>query len=97
MNIKFSAEVEKEEQELRRKMHEEKKKPSWEVFRSGSIVEAVHKARELGWADKKVQVRKDVIAKDTIDYVIEPYEEGCRCRNVLHYDDFFLRAQEAVE
>ena len=93
MSVKFSAEVEKEERELRRKMQEKQDKPRWEIFRSGSLVEAVHKARDLGWADKKVQVKKEVIAENTLDYVIEPYEEGCRCRGLLDYDDFFLRDQ----
>ena len=93
MTVKFSIEVEKEEQELRKKLREAHKKPKWEMFRTGSLVEVVHKARELGWADKKVQVKRDIIAKDTVDYVIEPYEEGCRCRNLLYFDDFFLREE----
>jgi hypothetical protein len=88
MTVKFSAEVEKEEIERRDKPDD---KPKWELYRSASLVLVVHWARANGWADNKVQVKRDIIAKNMVDYVVEPYEEGCRCHNLLSYDDFFLR------
>jgi hypothetical protein len=65
------------------------KKPTWGLFSSTSLVAAVHKAKELGWKDKKVQVRLEPPIDGIFSYVVEPYERDCNCPNMLKYSDFF--------
>lgn len=79
MSVRFTSEAEK----LR------PKKSSWSLLETRSIVEAVHKAKELGWSDKKVQVRYERIDDDSEIYYVEPYEKGCGCRGMLKYKDYF--------
>lgn len=81
MNIQLSSEIEK-------KNLEEKTKPSWELYSGPSIVEAVRQAKDMGWKQKKVQVRYEE-GVNGITYYIEPYEKGCGCRGLLKYRDFF--------
>jgi hypothetical protein len=88
MGVRFSADIEREELEERKK---NRITPTWEHFRTSSLVEAVHRAKEMGWAYKKVQVRMELVAKDAEEYVVEPYEMNCGCPNILKYADFFLR------
>lgn len=44
------------------------------------------KAVELGWKDKKVQVRVEFIDV-TAHYHIEPFEKDCKCRHILKYSE----------
>jgi len=62
----------------------------WAIFTSYSIVETVHKARDMGWAEKKVQVRaEEDYATGIRTYSIEPFEKECKCPSILIYDDYF--------
>lgn len=65
-----------------------KQRQAWELFRSPSMVEAVRKARDMGWKDKKVQVRIFQRAEGD-EYLIEPYEGECSCPDILKYADYF--------
>jgi hypothetical protein len=82
MRISFTRNAEKERQEKNKIRRETK--PKWEYFSSESLVEVVHAAKDMGWKDNQVQVRKSGTF-----YIIEPYEEGCGCRGLLKYKDFF--------
>lgn len=62
-------------------------KPTWELFQSFSLAEIVHKAIELGWADKKVQVRAGSLNGEPF-YSIEPFEKDCGCSSILRYIDY---------
>lgn len=62
-------------------------KPSWGLFQSFSLAETVHKAVELGWAEKKVQVRAECNKGEFI-YTIEPFERDCNCPSLLKYADY---------
>lgn len=88
MSVRFSNEVEQEEAK------QDKRSP-WELYRTSSIVEVVHKARDMEWGQSKVQVRAEHVASDAIEYVIEPYEHGCSCRGLLKYSDYFEPSQHA--
>jgi hypothetical protein len=64
-------------------------KPVWEYFQSEDLFETIDKAKELGWAEKKVQVRANRVPMSAIVmYAIEPYEEDCGCSNILKYEDY---------
>lgn len=78
MSVRFTSDVEKD--------NIEKQKTLWELHKGTNIVKVLRKARDMGWKDKKIQVRLD---KDTLQYYIEPYEESCGCRGILRYQDFF--------
>lgn len=70
-------------------------KAHWELFKTRNLVEAVHKAKDLGWAEKKVQVKGIQVGVDNegdeiIEYTIEPFERDCSCPNILKYVDYFL-------
>ena len=60
----------------------------WELFKSNSLVETVHKAQEMGWAEKKVQVRGVQTGPERYEYSIEPFEKDCGCSNILKYEDY---------
>jgi hypothetical protein len=81
----FSGEREKERVQQAIKNREKK---SWEIYKSSSMVEALHKARDLGWKDKKVQVRLEKTEMGEV-YFVEPFEKGCGCRGILKYKDYF--------
>lgn len=87
MSIKLTGEAEKER--LRNRSL-----PKWGLFSSISLVKALHFARDNGWADKKVQVRFEKIGTDIVNYIVEPYEEGCSCRSLLRYSDYFEMEEE---
>lgn len=67
----------------------EKERTNWELFSSTSLVHALHKARDLGWKDKKIQVRVEHVASDMLNYIIEPFERDCNCPSMLRYSDYF--------
>lgn len=69
---------------------------TWELFKSTSMVEAVRKARDLGWEDKKVQVRVMQRAEGD-EYYVEPFEKDCGCRNILKFSDFFDPSPKTLE
>lgn len=87
MGVKFSsgAEIERviKENQLR-----ENSSNSWALFTSTSIATALKKARELGWKDKKVQVRYEQTADYEL-YYVEPFEKDCSCKGILRYADYF--------
>lgn len=63
---------------------------AWALFTSNRLVETVHKARDMGWAEKKVQVRAEEDNATGIQtYSIEPFEKECNCPSILKYDDYF--------
>lgn len=64
------------------------KNQSWAILETTNIVEALHKAKELGWKDKKVQVRYEKF-DDYEMYYVEPYEKGCGCKGILKYKEYF--------
>lgn len=47
----------------------------------------IAQAIKLGWAENKVQVRKE-LGEFGMYYFIEPHEEDCGCPNLLRYQDF---------
>lgn len=63
-------------------------KPTWEFLETTNLVQALHKARDMGWKENKVQVRY-VKAGDITTYFVEPYEKGCGCRGILKYKEYF--------
>ena len=63
-------------------------KKTWALFSSTSLVQTLHKAKDMGWKDKKVQVRLER-SKDSYEYFIEPFEKDCSCPNMLRYSDYF--------
>jgi len=65
------------------------KKPSWELFSSSSLVKSLHEARRLGWEQKKVQVRVEILGTDMVNYIVEPFERDCNCPGILKYRDYF--------
>lgn len=83
MRILFTKHAEKQRQDANRE-----RRAKWEYFVSSNAVEALHKARDMGWGDDKVQVRRNIVAGEE-QFTIEPYEPGCGCRGLLRYGDFF--------
>ena len=81
MSVKLTSEAERERVANRAR-------PTWELLRTLSIVEAVHFARDNGWGENKVQVKAEHKASDVIEFVVEPYE-GCNCPALLHYEDYY--------
>jgi hypothetical protein len=63
-------------------------KPSWELYSGTSIVQAVRTAKEMGWKDKKVQVRYETVDDGVEMFYVEPYEKGCGCKGILKYKDY---------
>lgn len=62
---------------------------SWEFLSSLNMVQALRTARDLGWKEKKVQVRVEQKADDVLEYIVEPYEKDCGCKGILRYRDYF--------
>lgn len=73
------------------------KRIKWSLFSSERLVETVHKARDMGWADKKVQVR---VEEDNFTgvqtYIIEPFEKECSCPSILKYADYFIPENDTL-
>ncbi len=67
----------------------QKSRTKWALFSSSSMVEALRKARDLGWKEKEVQVRVERQGSDMVEYIVEPYEKDCGCPRILKYDEFF--------
>lgn len=66
----------------------DRRKPTWGLFSSVSLAAATHKAKELGWQEKKVQVRAEHAYEDAYIYIVEPFE-NCKCPALLKFEDFF--------
>ena len=75
MGVEFSKDVERRRLET-----------TWEFQKTPSVVQAARIARDMGWAENKVQVR---FSKEDGLYYVEPYESGCGCKGILRYVDFF--------
>lgn len=82
MTVEFTQDVEK-----RRLLTREL--PTWGLFNSTSIVQAVHFARDNGWFEGKVQVRAEQTYSDAITFYVEPKEPDCHCPSILRYADYF--------
>lgn len=82
MTVKLTGQAEKERIAQR-------SKPKWGLYSGNSLVNVLHKAREMGWGEKKVQVRFEKLGTDIVEYVVEPYEQGCGCAGLLKYEDYF--------
>jgi hypothetical protein len=59
------------------------RKPSWEYAKYTDYNAAAAKATELGWYDRKVQIRKVRGQYGEFEYFIEPYEYGCQCGGIM--------------
>lgn len=62
-------------------------RPTWELMHSDDLNVIIPRAKELGWAENKVQVKRYVFGPDRYHYYIEPYED-CTCPNLLEYKDY---------
>lgn len=80
MKVEFTQDVEKRRVQQNRQLQG----TTWQLASTTSLVEAVRKARDLGWKDKEVQVRKEGYT-----YYVEPFEKECGCPNMLKYEDYF--------
>lgn len=81
MTVKFTSDAEVERVNNSRKV-------SWELYQTYSLPEVVHKAVEMGWAEKKVQVRAEHINGEEYLYTIEPFERDCSCPSILRYSEY---------
>lgn len=93
MGVKFTKDLIAEQQALLRQIREAGGKVEWELLRTPSLVAAVRRAKEEGWADKRVQVREEK-TETGHEYVVEPFEKDCGCPGMLKYEDYFLRPDE---
>jgi len=71
------------------------RRAKWEIFKTDNLIEVIKKAAELGWADKKVQVRGIQTGSVTWEYSIEPFEKDCNCPSILKYADY-KRVEETL-
>jgi hypothetical protein len=55
---------------------------------SDDINVIIPRAKELGWAESKVQVKRYAFGPSRYHYYIEPFEEDCHCPNLLNYEDY---------
>ena len=60
----------------------------WEYFTSINFAEVTEKAKEMGWKNKKVQVRVE-FEGEVAHYYIEPFERDCSCPDILNYIKIF--------
>lgn len=68
----------------RTKRAQKARKAKWELLITESEQEATTFAKENGWADKKVQVRRSGIY-----FTVEPFEKDCTCPDILKFNDYF--------
>lgn len=61
---------------------------TWEYFSSDNYEETIHKAKDMGWKERRVQV-KVLTNGEKVTYMIEPFERDCECPNLLNYDKAF--------
>lgn len=59
----------------------------WEIVSSTNYDYITRRALELGWAEKKVQLKK-YETRDGPQYGVEPFEIDCRCPNLIKYEDY---------
>jgi hypothetical protein len=85
MGVKLTQQAERERVET----NQQKQKGKYEYLSTTSIVEAVRFARDNGWGDKKVQVRREYGADALWHFYVEPHEPGCGCKNLLRYKDYY--------
>ena len=57
----------------------------WEYYKTNKYEEAIQKAKDMGWANKEVQVRVEFIDYKAV-YYVEPWERDCSCPNILKYE-----------
>ena len=86
MGVELTSEAERKRIARNQERNTQEPKGKWELYSGPSIVQAVHRAKDLGWKEQRVQVRYD---KDNELYYVEPFEDGCGCRGMLKYSDFF--------
>lgn len=95
MSVMFTAEAEKRRQRLLQEGRA-RKSTRYELLITTNIVQALHYARDHGWGENKVQVKAYRRESDTFEYAVEPYEDDCRCPNLLRFADYFDEATNAV-
>lgn len=83
--IKFTKDAERQRVETKEKKRHTK---TWEYYSGPSLATAARLAKDMGWKDMKVQVRFTKSGEETT-YYVEPFEDGCSCRSILKYKDFF--------
>lgn len=83
--IKLTKDAEKERVETKEQKRHTK---TWEYYSGPSLVQATRLARDMGWKEYKVQVRYIETGSENT-YFVEPFEDGCGCRGILKYKDFF--------
>lgn len=60
----------------------------WE-YQRGGLVKILREARDMGWEQDKVQVRREMLDNGEFEYIIEPYEPGCGCKGKIRFQDYF--------
>lgn len=88
MGVIFTGDAEKRRTEAIQEKRAKHAK-SWEYLKTFSEAEAVRTAKDMGWEQKKVQVRATRANKDEWEYTVEPFERDCKCPNILKYVDYF--------
>lgn len=68
---------------------EDIQKGMWSLYESPNLFDVIRKAKEMGWEQNKVQVRGEWINGNESMFFIEPYEDGCGCKGLLRYKDFW--------
>ena len=59
----------------------------WEILSSYDKDFVLQAAISKGWAENKVQVKR-YRRGNKYAWVIEPYEETCRCPNIIKYEEY---------
>lgn len=82
MSVKLTNQAEKERLASR-------VKPMWGLYSGTSLADVLHRAKDMGWFEGKVQVRAEGTASDVTTFIIEPFEKECGCPSILRYADYF--------
>lgn len=78
-------------QQIEDKRVEEKRKltnSTWEYYTTDNYQEAIKTAKDMGWKDKTIQLRVEVI-DNKVYYKVEPFERDCSCPNIIKYSRVF--------
>lgn len=68
---------------------QKREKPRWGLYSGTSLADVLHRAKDMGWFEGKVQVRTEGTASDVTTFIIEPHETDCNCPSILKYADYF--------
>jgi hypothetical protein len=86
MGVRFTQDAENERIKNAQRL---RARPQWELLITTSLVEAVRYARDHGWKDKQVQVKRYGQNYTNFEYHVEPFEKDCSCPQLLRYKDYF--------